>query len=221
MLKRKRPDIQIVGDDLHPLGQVQGLRALRRQDQGRRAPTPSSPATGATTCRCFKAANDAGLKSISTPTTPAAPARPTAIGAGRRATGSTQITEWHSNVPAPEMRGARRRVQEEVRRLTRGLLVPAHPQPRWRCSPTAMKPGQVDRPGEGGAALEGMKFKSFAGEVDMRATDHQLHPAAVHLVDRLGQQGTTKRSTGCGWKTGWASHQGAGHRTIASTPPAR
>ena len=33
-LKRKRPDIQIVGEDLHPLAQVQGLRALRRQDQG-------------------------------------------------------------------------------------------------------------------------------------------------------------------------------------------
>ena len=46
------PTSQIVGDDLHPLAQVQRLRALRRQDQGRRAPTPSSPATGAPTWRC-------------------------------------------------------------------------------------------------------------------------------------------------------------------------
>jgi hypothetical protein len=39
-LKRKRPDIQIVGEDLHPLGAGEGLRALRRQDQGSPAPTP-------------------------------------------------------------------------------------------------------------------------------------------------------------------------------------
>ena len=75
-LARKRPDIQIVGEDLHPLGAGARLRALHRQDQGlgrrhgghrqlglrpdaadqgrqrRRAATPSS-----------------------TPTTPASPAR--------------------------------------------------------------------------------------------------------------------------------------------------
>ena len=39
-LKRKRPDIEIVGEDLHPLGAGARLRALHRQDQGRRAPTP-------------------------------------------------------------------------------------------------------------------------------------------------------------------------------------
>jgi branched-chain amino acid transport system substrate-binding protein len=33
-LARKRPDIQIVGEDLHPLAQSARLRALHRQDQG-------------------------------------------------------------------------------------------------------------------------------------------------------------------------------------------
>ena len=34
MLKAKRPDIQIVGDELHPLAEDHRLRALRCQDQG-------------------------------------------------------------------------------------------------------------------------------------------------------------------------------------------
>ena len=48
-IARKRPDVQIVGDDLHPLGADQGLRALRRQDQGLGRRHACSPATGAPT----------------------------------------------------------------------------------------------------------------------------------------------------------------------------
>ena len=36
---RKRPDVQFVGDDLHPLAQVRATSPLHRQDQGGRAPT--------------------------------------------------------------------------------------------------------------------------------------------------------------------------------------
>ena len=36
MLPKKRPDIQIVGDELHPPGKNQGFFALRRQNQGNR-----------------------------------------------------------------------------------------------------------------------------------------------------------------------------------------
>ena len=51
-LARKRPDIQIVGDDLHPLGP--GARTSRPTSPRSRppAPTRSSPATGAPTWRC-------------------------------------------------------------------------------------------------------------------------------------------------------------------------
>ncbi len=34
--------------------------------------------------------------------------------------------------------------------------------------------------------MEGMKFKSFNGEVEMRKTDHQLQQGAVHVA--VGQE---------------------------------
>ncbi|ACQ98597.1 extracellular ligand-binding receptor [Burkholderia pseudomallei MSHR346] len=37
-LQRKRPDIQIVGDDLHPRGPGEGLRTVCGQDQGESTP---------------------------------------------------------------------------------------------------------------------------------------------------------------------------------------
>ena len=48
-LKRKRPDIEIVGEDLHPLAPGARLRAVHRQDQGVGRRHRRSPATGAPT----------------------------------------------------------------------------------------------------------------------------------------------------------------------------
>ena len=48
-LQAKRPDVQIVGDDLHPLAQVRDFAPYVAEDQGSRARTRSSPATGAPT----------------------------------------------------------------------------------------------------------------------------------------------------------------------------
>ncbi|MGC4007490.1 MAG: ABC transporter substrate-binding protein [Pirellulales bacterium] len=50
-LKRKRPDIQIVGDDLHPIGQVKDFSPYIAKMKAP-ARTPSSPAIGAPTLRC-------------------------------------------------------------------------------------------------------------------------------------------------------------------------
>ena len=48
-LAQQRPDVQIVGDELHPIGRVKDFAALRGQDQGQRRAGGASPATGATT----------------------------------------------------------------------------------------------------------------------------------------------------------------------------
>jgi branched-chain amino acid transport system substrate-binding protein len=48
IMARKRPDVQIVGDDLHPIGQVKDFAPMWPRSSSR-APTPSSPATGVRT----------------------------------------------------------------------------------------------------------------------------------------------------------------------------
>ena len=51
-LARKRPDIQVVGDDLHPLAQVRDFSPYVAKIKAS-GQTPSSPATGALTWRCW------------------------------------------------------------------------------------------------------------------------------------------------------------------------
>ena len=51
MLAEKRPDIKIVGDELHPLQRVQDFSPYVAKSR-HPAPIPSSPATGATTWCC-------------------------------------------------------------------------------------------------------------------------------------------------------------------------
>ena len=71
MLARKRPDIQIVGDDLHPLGQVKDFAPYVAKIKQSGA---DSVITGnwATTCRCSsRPARKPGSMSSGTPTTPA------------------------------------------------------------------------------------------------------------------------------------------------------
>ena len=71
-IARKRPDVKIVGEDLHPIGAGQGLRALRRQDQGIRRRHRHHRQLGRRPGAADQGANDAGLKiANSTPTTPA------------------------------------------------------------------------------------------------------------------------------------------------------
>ena len=77
MLNQKRPDIEIVGDDLHPLGKVKDFAPYVGQDQGLGRRHRRSPATGATTWPCSsRPRRTPDSPSISTPTTPAASARP-------------------------------------------------------------------------------------------------------------------------------------------------
>ncbi|MGH8809736.1 MAG: branched-chain amino acid ABC transporter substrate-binding protein, partial [Noviherbaspirillum sp.] len=62
MLKRKRPDIQIVGDDLHPIGQVKDFSPYVAKIKAAGADTVITGNWGADLALLIKAAKDADLK---------------------------------------------------------------------------------------------------------------------------------------------------------------
>jgi branched-chain amino acid transport system substrate-binding protein len=81
-LARKRPDVQIVGEDLHPLAQVRDFAPYIAKIKASGADTVITGNWGSDLALLIKAANEGGLTASSTPTTPAPPGTPTALGTG-------------------------------------------------------------------------------------------------------------------------------------------
>ena len=103
MLKAKRPDIQIVGDELHPLLKITDFSPYIAKIKASGADSVITGNWGNDMSLLLKAAADAGLK-VSWYTYYAGGAGgPTAV----KQTGLDhqvyQISEWHTNVPAPDM----------------------------------------------------------------------------------------------------------------------
>jgi branched-chain amino acid transport system substrate-binding protein len=80
-LARKRPDIQIVGEDLTPLAQTRDFAPYIAKIKASGADTIITGNWSSDLTLLVKAANDAGLTPSSTPTTPGVSGTPTAMGA--------------------------------------------------------------------------------------------------------------------------------------------
>ena len=75
-LARKRPDIEVVGEDLHPLAKVTDFAPYVAKIKASGADTVITGNWGSDLSLLVKASNEAGLTSSSSPTTPTTPARP-------------------------------------------------------------------------------------------------------------------------------------------------
>ena len=102
MLKKKRPDIQIVGDELHPLGKVQDFAPYVAKIKASGADAVITGNWGNDLSLLVRAAKDAGLAADWYTYYAGGLGTPSAIGqAGKDRV--KQVTEWHSNVDAPGM----------------------------------------------------------------------------------------------------------------------
>ncbi|MGH1554015.1 hypothetical protein ACRAWF_24875 [Streptomyces sp. L7] len=81
-LAKKRSDVQIVGEDLHPLARAR-LRALRGQDQGRRRGHRDHRQLGLDLALLVKAASEAGYNGTTYAGVTGTPTAMGAAGAGR------------------------------------------------------------------------------------------------------------------------------------------
>jgi len=199
MLARKRPDVEIVGDDLHPIGTVKDFSPYVAKIKASGADTILTGNWGNDLSLLVKATKDAGLK-VSFYTFYAYFAgTPTAIGADG-ADHVKVVTDWGPNaetIPGNKelIEGFKTRYNEDFFFLNPYTIV--------QMLSKAMKDAKSTDPVKVAFALEGMKTDGLNGELEMRARDHQLQqPLYVETWTKANVK-TVKygqENTGYGWK---------------------
>lgn len=167
-IARKRPDVQIVGDDLHPIGQVKDFSPYVAKIKQSGADTIVTGNWGTDLTLLVKALNDAGLKLPMYTYYSGVTGTPTVLAAG----GESEVyvvAYGHSN-PAGEL-GAM--VADYKRKFNDDYYTFATLNGITLLGQAIANAKSAD-PVKVAAALEGLSVKSFAGEVTMRKSDHQL-----------------------------------------------
>ena len=169
MLKRKRADVQVGGDDLHPLAQVRDFAPYIAKIKASGADSVITGNWGSDLALLIKAANDAGLNNVNFFTYyGSVTGTPTAMGSA--AAGRVYMVAYaHMNLPGP----LNQIVVDYKKKFNDDMYTGAVYHAYSMLSEAFAKAKTTD-PVKVAAVLEGMKFKSFNGEVEMRKTDHQL-----------------------------------------------
>jgi branched-chain amino acid transport system substrate-binding protein len=197
MLSQKRPDIKIVGDELHPLQKVQDFSPYVAKIKASGADTVVTGNWSNDMVLLVKAGKDAGLKVGWQTFYGGSPGTVTAIGdAGMDSL--KQVSEWHKNA-TPELDS------------TVAAFVTRYPgkeneytywraKTMWEMFAAAAKKAGSNDPVKVARALEGLKMQTPLGDVEMRADNHQLlQPLYVSTLER--NQKYDVEGSGLGWRT--------------------
>jgi branched-chain amino acid transport system substrate-binding protein len=167
-LGRKRPDIQIVGEDLHPLAQVRDFAPYIAKIKASGADTVITGNWGSDLSLLVKAANEGGYTGKFFTYYTGVTGTPSALGtngAGR----VYQIAYNHYN-----MGGQMDKWMTEFKAKYNDDFYTGSIIRIYQTLGAAMAKAKSTDPVKVAAALEGIKISSFNGEVEMRKTDHQL-----------------------------------------------
>ena len=167
-LARKRPDIQIVGEDLHPLAQTRDFAPYIAKIKASGADTVITGNWGSDLSLLIKAANEGGYTGKFFTYYAGVTGTPTALGtngAGR----VYQIAYNHYN-----MGGQMDKWMKEFKAKYNDDFYTGSTIRIFETLGAAMAKAKSTDPVKVAAALEGIKVKSFNGEVEIRKADHQL-----------------------------------------------
>lgn len=167
-LKRKRPDIEIVGEDLHPLAQVRDFAPYIAKIKASGADTIITGNWGSDLTLLVKAANDAGLNAKFYTYYAGVTGTPTALGPGSE--GRVYQVSYNNSA----MTGETRKLMDEFKKRFNDDWYTLATYHAFALLSSAMAQAKSTDPVKVAAAMSGLKFKSFNGEVEMRKTDHQL-----------------------------------------------
>ena len=198
-LARKRPDVQIVGDTFVPIAQVRDFAPYIAKIKASGADTVITSNWGTDLSLLLKAAKDYGLNInffTMNANNPGVPAQMGSWGENK----VSVIWNWGHNAPTPELEKiylAYKKQSDE------DFIFAAHYNSVQMLS-AAMEKAKTTDPKAVAYALEGMKFKSPVGEVEMRKTDHQLlAPLFLGMWAKQGSKGVKydAEKTGYGFRS--------------------
>jgi branched-chain amino acid transport system substrate-binding protein len=167
-LAQKRPDIQVVGDDLHPLAQVRDFSPYVAKIKASGADTVITGNWGSDLALLVKAANDAGLNVKFYTYYANFGGTPTALGAAVEGR-VYQVGYGHYN-----MGGEYGKMLAEFKKRFNDDFYSAGSYSALKLLSEGMAKAKSTDPVKVAAAMEGLKFTSFNGPVEMRKADHQL-----------------------------------------------
>ena len=167
-LARKRPDIQIVGEDLHPLAQTRDFAPYIAKIKAAGADAVITGNWGSDLSLLIKAANENGYTGKFFTYYAGVTGTPSALGtngAGR----VYQVSYNHYNIG-----GQMAKWMTEFNTKYNDDFYTGSTIRIFEVLGAAMAKAKSTDPVKVAAAMEGIKVKSFNGEVEMRKTDHQL-----------------------------------------------
>ena len=220
-LARKRPDVQIVGEDFVPIAQVRDFAPYIGKIKASGADTVITSNWGSDLTLMFKAAKDSSLNInyfTMNANNPGTPAQLGNWGSDKVAV----IWNWGHNAPTPEL--------EKIyvafkKKFNEDFIFASHWQSMNMLS-AAIKQAKSTDPKQVAYALEGMKYESPVGEVEMRKTDHQLQaPIYLGVWAKQGSKGVKydAESTGYGFRSEsvWDSYIASQPTSCAMVRPAK
>jgi len=201
-LAKKRPDIKIVGDDLHPLGKVKDFAPYVAKIKASGADAVLTGNWGPDVTLLTKSAHEAGLKidfyTFYAGGLGAAPALGDA-GVGRL----KQVTTWHQNVGLEKVTKNVLAYREKYKDGKDDLYYSSVREAAEMLAKAIDQAKSAD-PHKVALALEGMKWENDTGEVYMRADNHQLiqplYVSTYNKIDGKELKFDVER-TGFGFKT--------------------
>jgi len=167
-LSRKRADIQIVGEDLHPLAQVRDFAPYIAKIKASGADTVITGNWGSDLSLLVKAANEGGYNGKFYTYYTGVTGTPTALGQGG-AGRVYQIAYNHYNMGGQMGQWMTEFNQKFNDDFYTGSVIHV-----FSVLSQAMANAKSTDPVKVAAAMEGLKVKSFNGEVEVRKADHQL-----------------------------------------------
>jgi branched-chain amino acid transport system substrate-binding protein len=166
-MARKRPDVKIVGDDLHPLGQVKDFAPFIAKIKASGADSIVTGNWGQDLTLLIKAAKDAGLSASFYTYYAVVSGTPTALAAGVggpvRAVGII-----HNGVPGIQQ------IQNDYKKRFNDDWYTGQTYNGLALLAAGMAAAKTTEPVAVAKAMSGIKFQGFGGELEMRKTDHQM-----------------------------------------------
>ena len=193
LLARKRPDVQIVGDDLHPLGKVTDFAPYVAKIKASGADSVITGNWGNDMSLLVKAGREAGLDVNWYTYYAGGLGTPTAM--GEAAAGKVKIiAEYHSNVANNKAAKWDADYRKQAPKgnpdfyFLRGKIM-------WDMFAKALNQAKSADTKAVALALEGMKHDGELGEVEMRKSDHQLiQPLYVMTLVKSAAKGGPKEA---------------------------